>query len=113
MAARTPVTQGTAGFCPPESFFGTFVSATSDVISTTANIHKFDGLRFSCHYFADVDDDDTWTSNIPNIIGCFTCGDVHDDDHLTAAVTTQATGVITFGVETEASSGWVLLIRGV
>jgi hypothetical protein len=106
-------TQGTAGFCPPDSFFGAFVSATSDIISATGTIHKFDGLRFSCHHFTAITDDDTHVFNIPNIVGCFTMGDVHDDDHLSAVVTNQATGEVTFAAEGAASEGWLLLIRGV
>jgi hypothetical protein len=106
-------TQGTAGFVPTDSFFGGFVSATSDVISTTGTIHKFAGLRLSCYHFTAITDDDTHTFGFGDIVGVFTMGDVHDDDHLAAVVTTQANGTITFASENASAEGWVLLIRGV
>lgn len=113
MAAVTPATVGTTGFLPTSNVFAGPVAAASER-TTAGTVQSHKGSQLEVFYFADVDNNDTWTSNIPNIQAVAWQPSNGDDDWVAATVTTQATGVVTFGTDNAASgnSGWLWVLRG-
>lgn len=113
MAAKTPVTQGTAGYPGANGVFGG-VNPISTALITVGALHaSVDGMKFRRYYFADIDDTDTWTSNIQGIVAVAWQADQVDADIVAATLTTAATGVITFDAQNANSNGWLwVLSRG-
>ncbi|GAG32180.1 unnamed protein product [marine sediment metagenome] len=115
MPAKTPVMDNTtAGYTVPmiPSVRGGVNAVNADLI--TNGTHKANGndLKWQNYYFSDIDDTDTWTSNIPNIFAVAWQGDQVDTDRVAATVTTAATGIVTFGAENANSKGWLWVMRG-
>lgn len=114
MAAITPAaTAATTGFCPQRSVFAGEV-ATGTERTTGGTIQSHTGSVLEVYFFDDVDNNDTWTSGIPNIQAVAWQPSNGDDDWVAATVTTQATGVVTFGTDNAASTnaGWLWVLRG-
>lgn len=112
MAAKTPVAVGGSGYVPPFNAF-TGVNAVAAALITNGTIQGHGGFKLEVYAFADIDDTDTWTSNIQNIAAVAWQADQADTDKVGASVTTQATGVVTFDVENANSTGWLWVLRGV
>ena len=63
MAARTPVTKGTAGYCPPGSIYLSHANASPDPLGQTpVRLARTAGLRHQRWYFSDVDTAELWTT---------------------------------------------------
>ncbi len=111
MAAKTPVSAGTAGYVDKVRGVYTGVRAATDAILTVGTVDN-NRLRFRqiLFYFSDIDDGDTWASGIQNIKAVFWMGDTANGDACNAALT-NADGTITFEtVSTSDVNGWVLLM---
>lgn len=111
MAAKTPVSAGTAGYVDKVRGVYTGVRASAEaILSVGTNNNNRLRFRQLIFYFSDIDDGDTWASGIANIKAVFWSGDAEGGDAVNA-VLTNADGTITF--ETTATSdlnGFVLLM---
>jgi len=115
MAAKTPLTTtSTAGYVVPSQGIYGGVNAANAAMTTNGTHHASrQDLRLSIFYFTDIDDTDTWTSNIPGIVAVAWQANQADTDKVGATLTTAATGVITFDAQNANSAGWLwVLSRG-
>lgn len=120
MAAKTPVTtRSTAGYVDPGlGVYGGVATGTNNLVSDVdEHLVNRNGLKLSIFYFGpsasanDIDDGDTWTSNIPGIKAVAWQGADIADDCVAATLTTAATGVITFAAENANSEGWLWVLH--
>jgi hypothetical protein len=120
MAAKTPVmTRSTAGHVEPGlGVYGGVCAVTDNILSDTAeHLANRNGLKLSIFYFGpsasanDIDNGDTWTSNIQGIKAVAWQGADAADDCCAATLTTAATGVITFQAENANSEGWLWVLH--
>jgi len=112
MAAKTPVTTTTtAGYVVPAlGVYGGVNAVNAALITNGTHTANRLGLKMGIYYFSDVDDTDTWTSNIPNIVAVAWQADQANTDKVGASLTTAATGVITFDCENANSNGWLWVL---
>jgi hypothetical protein len=118
--ATLSTSSATTGYVPSTSLYvgavasGTLLTTAGAADPPTANVRGHEGYRTETFHFTDVNNGDTWTSNIPNIRQVFWCGDDDTDDWVCPRLTTQATGVVRFGTDNAASAnaGWLLVLRG-
>ena len=109
MAAKTPVTSGSAGYLPvhfvqsPDPSTGNTSPAT---LADTAGIAGLWKRQFS---FTDIDDGDTWASGIPGVFAVFWNGD-STSDQVNAYCSDRSTGTITFNAASANSSGYILVL---
>lgn len=111
MAAKTPVSAGTAGYVDQVRGVYTGVRDSAESILSVGTVsnarNRFRQLIF---YFSDIDDGDTWASGIQNIQAVFWSGDTEATDAVNA-VLTNADGTITFETTSTSNlSGFVLLM---
>ena len=112
MAAKTPVSAGTAGYVDQVRGVYTGARGSAESILSVGTISN-NRLRFRqlIFFFSDIDDGDTWTSGIPGIQAVFWSGDTEATDAVNAVLTTAATGEITFETTSTSNlSGFVLLM---
>ena len=109
MAAKTPVTtKTTSGYVEPAAgIFGGVNPITTTLLLVGKSYAQRADLKEGIYFFSDIDDGDTWTSNIPGIVAVAWQADQADDDLIGATLTTAATGVITFQGETTNATGWL------
>ena len=114
MAAKTPVADNTtSGFTEPgKSVYGGVNAVAASLITNGTHHADRSGLKLRVFYFSDIDDTDTWTSNIDNIVAVAWQADQADTDKVGASVTTALTGVITFDAENANSVGWLWVLSG-
>jgi len=112
MAAKTPASFPTAGGV--DIHRGLYISpaagnAVGEVMLTVGS-REDNRLKYfqEIHYFADLDDGDTWASGIRGIRAVFWMGDDTDTDKA-ACAWDGVTGLVTFDVENADTNGWVLL----
>jgi len=90
----------------------TYVDTRREVYSTSlSRAVKTEDLSFEVHYFADIDDGDTWTSGIDSLVAVAWQDEDPTSDTASAVITTQATGVVTFKAGAANGSGWLWLFR--
>jgi len=120
LPAKTPVIDNTiAGFVDPgKGVYGGVNTSTANLLTGTDEHHANRlGLKMSIFYFGpsagafDIDDEDTWTSNIPGIVAVAWQGADPDDDAVVPFLSTAATGVITFQSESDHSEGWLWVLH--
>jgi len=110
MAAKTPVSYGTAGWVDP--ILGAYVGpiATSEDYLTDGTYDPFARSKYTQRevFFSDIDDGDTWASGLP-IVKCYWCGDEGVADACQASA--DANGLVTFEtVSTSNISGFLLML---
>ena len=110
MAAKTPVSVGTAGYVDPVR--GLYVGPLADdeqYLDEGSYITHRRQLVHRVLYFADIDDGDTWASGIPNILACAWQGNDAAADNDVVQATAAASGTVTFRAEASNSKGWLHL----
>lgn len=106
MASKNPAVRGETGFI--DSRLGVFGGqiALTDVLSSAGSARSNrKNLRFAIHYFADIDDTDTWDDAPPGLVACAWQSDDVSADHVSAFVTGDAQ--ITFAAGAADNAGWV------
>jgi hypothetical protein len=96
------------------------VAANASILSNGTHFPDINGWTVSVWYFADIDDTDTWTSEIKNAVAAFWQGDQADTDKASVTITSNTVGgvrarggaVFTFDVESANTNGWLLVIHG-
>jgi hypothetical protein len=68
-------------------------------------------MKLRIFYFSDIDDTDTWTSEIDNIHAVAWQGDRPDNDMQAAGLTTADGGVVTFDGASN-KNGWLWVLSG-
>lgn len=111
MPAKTPVIAGTSGYPGKGTYVGV-VPVASARLSTGTHQADASGDVLQKFYFANIDNADTWTSNIPNIKAVAWQPDTANSDLVGCSLTTQATGVITFTTGADDKKGWLWVERG-
>ena len=113
MAPKTPVIDRTpAGFVVPGKGVYGGVNAINGALLTNGKHHADrNGFQLDIFHFADIDDTDTWTSNIEGIIAVAWQADQVDADIVVATLTTADTGVITFDAQNTDSVGWLWVLH--
>ena len=123
MAAKTPVSQGTAGYCHPwEEVVGhdltSNVLEAADVLSVAVGVeaeaarHDRRDAALWIGYFADIDDGDTFASGFKDVIGVAWQADGQNEvDIANATCLDGRTGTITFDTNTASDQkGWLWIL---
>ena len=111
MAAKTPVSAGTAGYVDQIRGVYTGVLGSSETFIADGTLSN-NRLRYRSliFYFADIDDGDTWASGIQNIAAVFWQGGVEGTSAVNATLS-NADGTITFFTNSVSNlTGFVLLL---
>ncbi len=116
MAAITPVAStGTGGVDVTRGVYTGEIAAGEDLITDGVQSSTRNNYVLEIYYFADVDDDDTWTSNIAGIQGVALQIDEGRTvvDGFCAILETAASGLIRFkasDVSDNAGKGWLWVL---
>jgi len=123
LAARTPTARGTAGYVQPKlGVFGvgsTASTSTNNLLTDVNNPRSNrNGLHLSIIHFADVDNAETWTSEIKGAVACAWQGEDATDDDGAVFITVAAAGgrsrsgsVFQFQMENSTSAGWLWVLH--
>jgi hypothetical protein len=106
------MTISTAGYVDPDrGVYGGVNTSTADLL-TGVNQHydNVQGMRFSRWFFSDIDDTDSWTSNLPGVVAVAWQGADPDDDAVVPFLEEPVAGKITFQAENANSVGWLWVI---
>jgi len=71
-----------------------------------------EGAMLEIYDIAAVGDNETWISNIPNILAVAWQSDIVNTDQASCTLIDQATGEVEFG-NAGATDGWIWVLRGV
>lgn len=109
MAVKNPAVRGDTGFIPPSlGVFGGQIAQT-EVLSTAGSARSNrQAFRLSIHYFADIDDADTWDDAPPGVIACAWQADDVSADHVACFPTGDKQ--ITFDAGAADNAGWVWVL---
>ena len=106
MAVIDPAVRGETGFVDPRlGVFGGQVTATQDVSADGAARSNRKSFAIHIHYFAAVNDTDTWDDAPPGLVACAWQADDVDTDHVSCFVSGDKQ--VTFDTTAGAKSGWV------
>ncbi len=123
MAETVPTTSGTAGYVQAKlGVFGVGSTASTAINNLNTNVDNQrsnrNGLQMSIIHFADVDNTETWTSELQGAVACAWQGEDADDDAGVAFITVAAAGgrsrsgsVFTFQMQNSTSAGWLWVLH--
>lgn len=106
MAVKNPAVRGETGFIDPRLgvFGGQITQAQTMSANGSARANR-KNLRFAIHYFADIDDGDTWDDAPPGLVACAWQADDVSADHVACFVTGDKQ--VTFDAAAADNAGWV------
>lgn len=120
MAAKTPTARGTTGYVG-NGVYGGVATTTNNLLSDVAtHFPDRSGFALSIFHFSDIDNLDTWTSEIKNAFACAWQAEDGADDCCSVAITSYTTAqsrarggaVFTFQAENSDSAGWLWVLHG-
>ena len=109
MASRTA--QGTSGYTQKGVWGGVLTAITADMLAEGTHLADHSGLKLEIVHLTAVDNAETLALG-PGIFAVAWQPEDPTDDDVRMALTTAATGTVTF-VASAASAGWVWILRNV